>query len=253
MKTFFIYLTFCIAWTTANAKPTHTPQELAFNYDLKQMENVLEMVKSLSEIPMFANVSSDPEEELQDAKIDPVISELFYQTQKEIFGKNLIQLRLSVTAGFYAQYSGKIVYVNPASITEILTSKDYRKPLDVIKFIFAHELSHFVNEIASHPPYSASDFVSINGLPSAYSPSPRSKAEADLMNTKKMMQSHAEVDVYAALAMKQIGFSGWDDLLRFYDNQIKNAAMDSDPFNGPFAEADFLNRLENVRKILEIK
>jgi len=240
MRFILACLLLCLTWSASRGTEI-LPSVVAYDYNIKEMALVLEKMKSYETLPEFANQDSDEIVAIQE-NLDSEIFDLFYQTQEEIFGKTLIALKFCADCGIIADFPGKNIYVQPSEIQRILDSKIYADPKNVIKFIFAHEISHFVHEISCHPPFSKKDFVSMNGLSSAY---------VQELSPLAMLQSHSEVDIYAALAMKKNNFSGWSDVFLFYIDEIMRTDLDEDREAAVLVKADFQNRLFNIQKYLE--
>lgn len=249
MQTLMFCLVFCLTLSTA-AAADKIPADLFRDYDLVKMEQTLALVKTRSEVPSVSNQNAMPFSEMQ-YEAPATIRDLFFGLQKEIFGKVLISLKFCSDCYFEADIIGKNLYLDPSVLEQILNSKEYNNPLELVKFIFAHELSHFVQELSAHPPYSKVDNWTDSGFPSYFFPF-KSAEEADAINSdKNFVQSHVEVDIYALLILKKLNFSNWNDVFLLFEVNLK--MLQSDPDFDEVSTNDILVRRITLKKLLGIK
>jgi hypothetical protein len=158
-------------------------------------------------------------------------------------------------------------------VQKILKSKSFKNPLDVLRYISAHEVAHYVHEISTHPPYSHEKGTSFHGNASAYQDgftlfvnslndaerkefyhgNSNSKVNQDfeqfrMLGTIKSYRAHAEVDMIATVKLKQSGFTSWKDVIQFLENYI-----DEEKLLAPEEQSilDFENRKRAILKTLK--
>ncbi len=234
----FIFL-FSIYVSSADLNLTHT-------YNIDAMEEILLRVRGISQIPSFPNVSSEEVVESQE-NIPQDIHDMFNEIQTLIFGSSdLIELKAYTDTNFFADFKNKTIYISLRDIQKIRNNKTISNPNKVIRYILTHELSHFVHEMTAHPPYSTQDFLTINGLVSPYAP----EEQLMLLAPEESFKSHAEVDIYAALVLKNANFKDWNSVIEFIDSQIQDELANSEDKDlSNMVIADFKNRKNWIQEI----
>lgn len=225
---------------TATSAPANDI-DLQHSYDLQAMQVVIDSVSGLQSIPVFSGIDRADEVDRIDGEPREEALALFKKVQKNIIGRDdLIQLKLCESCGFVADYFSKTVFITPGEVDIVLHNKSLKEPQQVLIYIFTHEISHFIHEISAHPPHSEEHFKTINSLTSAYI------SDASIQKKLKIedvLKTHAEVDAFASLVLKGNGFSAWDDVFTFLEDEIvRQEKSQDDPYTTQWVVADFSNR-----------
>lgn len=246
MKNLRLYLLTLLFISMYSAYASSADLNLTHTYNLHAMEEILLSMKSLRQIPSFPNASTEEVVESQE-EIPQDIREMFNEMQTFIFGNSgLIELKTYTDSNFFADFKNKTIYISLSDIQKIRNNKKLSNSNDVIRYILTHELSHFVHEISAHPPYSSKDFLTTSGLVSPYAP------EEQLMqlSPEESFKSHAEVEIYAALVLKNTNFEGWNSVIQFINSQIQDELENpADKDLTDIIIADFKNRKKWVQEI----
>lgn len=238
-----------------------------------------ESLTVLPELQEFTSLLSEREVETVSVQSQPrlkAVTDLFYRTQAQIFLGKLITLKYCLReCGFSAEYKLKEIHFSIDQIEQILSSKVYSQPRDVLVFISAHEIAHYVHELSTRAPYPPVIGFSIHGNPSAYRDqysvfvnalsdaekqeffqgNSDSKVNKDFQQMVKEqevlgMRSHAEVDMIATMALLKAGFTNWKDVLLFFDEKIREEKLQPTDYSDKVI-LDFENRKRVVLKTLD--
>ncbi len=275
MKNIFLlkYLFFLCIVTSSYANDHRINiDELYQEYDYGQSKEALEVIRDYQNIPYIdvedlqdQNILINSNQETREA-VTTSTKDIFYNIQSKFFNHEMIDLRFCTSeCGFSAEYQDSEVLFELKLIKEIMNDERYQNPEDVITYISAHEISHFIHEMTTHPPFSLEDGHSLHNNPSVYQDllsieinnlseaqqyqlyhTERAQEiidEITAKNLSKYLRTHAEVDMYATLVLIQNDFKGWDDVYLFIENFIKNETEHN-------IVLDFINRKRVIKETI---
>ena len=165
--------------------------------------------------------------------------------QEAVFGQALVDLRYCdfKYSDLSPEYSHRVICINRQPLDQLLCGSGYgRDSRQVIVFILAHELSHFVHQLSTLQDRKRGR--SLNGAPSEYLYDFKEflaenlkASEEDLKDDNRMLDligkisplfqehqslMHAEVDTYAYLVFERAGLPvPFDHLRRTFDEMSK--------------------------------
>lgn len=237
--------------------PNNVDQPIDQTYDYQKMKCITKYSYSLSEFPK--GPISEPEEytpltseEIKQEGLTEV-EDMFYDLQKYFFKEKKITIIFANDAeGFSADYSAKEILVGAQDVREILNDTSYKAPLDVVKFILAHEIAHYVHEIATNSPITEKVGYTLNGNISIYTleellglKNPTTEESVIINNYEPYyLYSHSEIDVFAALVLIENDFNGWDDFYTFLDKLVEENEIEG----STVALLDFEGRRNAIKK-----
>jgi len=186
-------------------------------YKIKKITEDINLYKNLSENELSTLFYSKDEIKVEESQ-KPVpleLIDLFNNLQILIFNDYPIELRLCLDChSFLAVYNEKAVYMPQKQLDEIYTNTTYENPLNVLAYIFAHEISHFLQNSYS--------LRSNNYTPSNLLYLPTANAN-QLVAITSILQAHflhtdlhSEVDHYAFQIYIKAGYTNTNDILKWY-------------------------------------
>lgn len=219
------------------------PRLIRYDYNFEAMKILLSSVRRLEHLPPFPAL--DEKTDLSSEPAADEIKDLYREVQHMIFDNNISQVAPCTNCHFRADYGASTVFYNPASVAEIkLKYQDWRA---VLKYIFAHETSHLIQNMSCYRPFTASPGVTLNNLTIPCTEQVFPSSEADEA-TRNFLIFHAETDVYMALNMHRSGFRSWDTVFLYLEDEAKKYDQIRD---GKVVAADFRNRMRAIKASLK--
>lgn len=251
--------------------------ELLQNYNYSDVYRILDDVKKLYKVPDYSNLQNF---EGTVVLIEPhklpnlkSITDTFYDVQNNFFRRKIVALMyctIESDCGFSAEFPIKQIFFQIELVEKIMNDKSYKNPLNVLRYISAHELAHYVQEISAHPPYSTEPGLSFHGNMSPYQDvfsifvesldekeriamsdgTSKIAREFERNYTLKAHRGHAEVDMIAIIVLQRSGFKDWDDIILFFQKTIEEEKQ-IDSEDQKSIVLDFENRLRATKKVLK--
>ncbi len=219
------------------------PSLIRYDYNFESMKILLSSVRVLEHLPPFPAL--DEKTDLSSEPVADEIEDLYREVQRMIFDNRIVQVAPCANCHFRADYGAGIVFYNPASVAEIkLKYQDWQ---GVLKYIFAHETSHLIQNMSCYKPFTETSGVTLNNLTIPCTEQIFPSSEADEA-TRKFLIFHAETDVYMALNMHRSGFRSWDTVFSYLENEAKKYDQVRD---GKVVAADFRNRARAIKASLK--
>lgn len=218
--------------------------------DFPAMQSFLQELKSTHKLP------SRFVEPLAFESSDEQLSEQFVadvgDIEQRVFGKrDLIALKTCADCSLLSDYVGQTIYVQPSFIADLLKNYGVDEGRVVSQFMVAHEISHFVQE-ASIGHVQAGK--SINGFVSLYDQVDllaTGISIADLLAADRL--SHAEVDAYGLLILRDFMSSAPLTSLKFLQNQLENDRLEFQKTKSEsygYSVDDLKFRLERLKEVI---
>jgi len=273
MKTVLLSALFVLIFNTEAISSDISLSDLQQNLNFAMISELLINVYGLERLPLGSQFSEEIEYELinpQDRKDMEPVTNLFEDLRSLVFKDVKVELRYCLAdCGFSAEYYLGQIHLQIDLIKEIQSDKSYGDPMNVIKYIVMHELSHFVHEISTKPPYANKTGLSINGNISAYNTLYEDfylslydngglDSEQNIEKLRrferdyfiKSFRMHSEVDAIATIKLANLGFIGWDDVFMFI-NKTVNEDLNSTDENTRSLTVDMRSRAITIQKTLE--
>lgn len=212
-------------------------------FDLNAMANFLERTKGIETLPQRNTQAI--EEASGDVPLPKEISDFFELALKQIF-QNPLGIVLKTCGSEQciglAEYGIKTIYLNPKYFKNLEVKYGNEASL-LTKFIVLHEISHFIHEL------SVEGGRTINGHTSHYETDPDLKTNSKMW--REVFLSHNEVDAYALLLLKKLNFKKPLVLLKWFDDEIKEAKQaEKSDFYEHIIESSVL-RAEDGKRVMD--
>lgn len=225
------------------------------NYDFEKVRCITEYSYGLTEFPKIISKTESytpiSAAEAKSLGMEPV-EKAYNEIQKYFFKNKAVPIEFTKdSVGFSAEYQLGKIAVNVDDALAILNDASYSNPIDVLKYVMAHELGHYVHEIATHDPVTGKAGYTLHGNVSIYTLGEANDAATPVGEQVGLVKnyrqhyyySHAEVDVFATTVLTNNNFKGWDDVYKFID---KTVALDT---KGEFTSTnDFKGRKNAIKK-----
>lgn len=188
-----------------------------FNMDQINEDILFYKRKSPNELSQLLEHPSVQTNEIEalDQPVSQELLSLFNDIQISVFGDVILDLKLCKNChSFTASYDNKTVYLPPQEIVNLYTNPMYKSPNHAMAFIFAHEISHFLQNSFSlrHNHTTPSDLVYLPTADSSQMMFIGSIGQIQIINS----HLHSEVDHYALEIYKGAGFSEFSDVLQWF-------------------------------------
>lgn len=212
------------------------------NYDLWAMNQFLDSIRSLSELPPHDVDDDNPS--ISNEPLPEEVASNFEQAITSVFNSNPgIKLVACYDCEAMASYSDKAVLVQPSFAKNTIAEYGEEDGLALIRMAVFHEVAHFIHEI------SVTEGQTLHGNPSLYSkldPSAPQNEEAWIKSTI----SHNEVDAYALLMLKKNGFENPQAVIRFCKTELKKAKASSGEPRGLLMVRVWQSRLASAEQVI---
>lgn len=189
-----------------------------FQVSIEQMSNFLEEIRDIENLPKFERVTRvselDPDWENKCSLVnDQEIMNIFSEIKDQFFN--------NISIPFYScdWEFGTGTLLEDGIFFENLESINLNSSTSLagFKFTVAHEIAHYTHEISALEIYSGKKDYSLNDYPSYTLSDVQECLELELeldqliCDRELWRRSHSEVDIYAALVLKNMGFDEWNN------------------------------------------
>jgi len=221
-------------------------------HQISNLKGALQKVRATRQHPVLVAV---PNRHLQitDEPIPDEVKVIFNEIQRFVFGgESLIKLQNCHGCEAIADAHTMSVSVDPKFLQK-LNSMYGRASKNIIKFVLAHEISHFTYEYSV---LSSNDKLSPNGHISLltisfpdlvdldyYRAMRPQDQDAEIKKYREMtVPGHSEVDLLGLLTLKEMGFEASADVIKYLQREIAARTPEE------LAETDFELRLKNIKE-----
>ncbi len=218
---------------------------VAPSYNYNAMAAFLKTIKEQNNLPERPvenfQMTVSPKPLPQDVK------DIFMNLELQIFGtQNLVRLQSCSDCEFITDYATKTVFARYEAIAQIKNSYSPAAASLILKFVFAHELSHLVHEAS----IGKDRFnLTLNGNISLYGSfifNNNEEAQAALQLIKK---SHSEVDAYALVVLRQSLDVIPSALITYSEDAIRDEKLKGDA-QDKVRVTDMQYRLDQMKAII---
>jgi hypothetical protein len=243
MKSFLALLFGLLAITSIFANPSKSqgPGPSSSLYKYSEMDLFIKSLWNLEELPNQDTQASQIEagsESLAQETID-----IFRRIQSSLFKRSLIDLKPCSDCFALADHAAKTIYVQPSYANSLIGRYGGYEGQRLIEFMIAHELSHFVHEISIGP--GSEPHRSINGNSFLHNVHRNNSEEGG-------RKSHAEVDAYAFMLMKNSNKSSPLMIIqRWFVDTAEEVKKSGNPDDIDVVVKDLENRSRNAELVIE--
>jgi hypothetical protein len=245
MKWMVFTLTYIVALSNAFTQEKQPKTE----FKLTEMSQFLEKLKLSPILPERSyNEFEAPRSSKRPLSAD--VKEIFDKVEQAVFGRQgLITLKACADCKFEAYYMEKALYVQH-SIVDDLRKKYGAEFPQLMLFILAHEIAHFISESSLDK-----NGRSINGFETLQKNTPLDPdASAEVI--KRIMSpialAHAEVDVFALLVLKSMGAEMPTVALRMLEGFVSEASAIEDKSERAFSVVEMDTRFRVMQEYLKV-